>query len=196
MKPPRQPDKPSHRQAHPLPPECAGGFGMRIARDGTWFHEGSPIGRLALVKLFSSVLWRDGAGDYWLQTPAERGRIEVEDVPFIAVEMAIEGAGTPAQTLRLRTNIDEWVTLDAEHPLRISEDEKGQPSPYILVREGIEARLNRPVFYELVALAEMPGTDETGTEDQDAEGHGADGATAPVLKIFSAGRHFRLGPME
>lgn len=164
---------------------------MRIARDGTWYHEGTPIGRMALVKLFATVLCRDEQGDYWLQTPVERGRIEVEDVPFIAVEMAVEATGTAAQTLRFRTNIDAWVTLDDEHPLRVSEDEKGQPAPYILVKGGIEARLGRPVFYELVALAETAATDETVAEDEMAGG-----PAVPVLQVLSAGRYFRLGAIE
>ncbi|WP_445680594.1 DUF1285 domain-containing protein [Radicibacter daui] len=164
---------------------------MRIARDGTWYHEGTPIGRMALVKLFATVLRRDEQGDYWLQTPVERGRIEVEDVPFIAVEMAVEAAGTGAQTLRFRTNIDAWVTLDEAHPLRVAEDEKGQPAPYILVEDGIEARLSRSVFYDLVALAETAGTDNTV-----AEGEAAGGPAGPVLQVMSAGRYFRLGAIE
>jgi hypothetical protein len=191
MKPDPQADKPPRTGAERLPTECIGGFGMRIARDGTWYHEGTPIGRLALVKLFATVLRRDEQGDYWLQTPAERGRIEVEDVPFIAVEMVVEAAGTSAQTLRLRTNIDAWITLDAEHPLRVSEDEKGQPAPYILLKDGIEARLSRSVFYDLVALAEIAGTDETGEK-----GETAGGPAAPVLQVLSAGRYFRLGSIE
>lgn len=191
MKPDLQADKPPRTGPDRVPPECAGGFGIRIARDGTWFHEGSPIGRLALIKLFATVLRRDERGDYWLQTPAERGRIEVEDVPFIAVEMRVEAAGTPAQTLRLRTNLDEWVRLDDHHPLRVAVDEKGQPAPYIEIRNGLEARLARPVFYDLVALAETAEADETV-----AEGGVAGGPAAAVLQVLSAGRYFRLGEVE
>ena len=89
---------------------------MRIARDGTWCYQGSPIGRLALVKLFASVLRRGPDGRYWLVTPAEQGLIEVEDVPFTAVEVACDGSG-PGQRIRLRTNLDEWVAVGEAHPL-------------------------------------------------------------------------------
>ncbi|MBB6249780.1 hypothetical protein FHS74_000313 [Nitrospirillum iridis] len=133
------------------------GYDIRIARDGTWFYHGSPIGRLPLVKLFSTVLRRDDSGDYWLITPAERGRIRVDDAPFVAVEMRREGQGQD-QALSFRTNLDQWVTAGAEHPIRVALDpESGEPSPYIHVRgeigRGLEARLNRPVFYELADIA-------------------------------------------
>ena len=98
------------------PPQLfCGDIDIRIAGDGTWFHEGCPIGRLPLVKLFASVLRRED-GDYWLVTPVEKARITVDDVPFIAVEMEAEGNGE-AQRLRFRTNLDEWVSADAAHPL-------------------------------------------------------------------------------
>ena len=122
---------------------------MRIARDGTWFYRGSPISRLPLVKLFASVLRRDGDGSYWLVTPAERGRVTVEDVPFVAVALDREGEGRD-QRLIFRTNLDEIVTASLDHPLRVETADDGTPAPYILVRPGLEARLARPVFYELV----------------------------------------------
>src|SRR5487761_986665 len=125
---------------------------IRIARDGTWHYHGSPIGRLPLVKLFASVLRRDADGSYWLVTPAERGRIEVEDVPFLAVELTAAGDGR-SQQLIFRTNLDDIVTAGPAHPLRIETATSGEPRPYILVRDGIEARLARPVFYQLVDLA-------------------------------------------
>ncbi len=134
-------------------------YDMRIARDGTWFYHGSPIGRIALVKLFATVLRRDDAGDYWLVTPAERGRITVEDVPFVAVEVQAQGTGE-AQTLSFRTNLDQWVTAGPDHPIRVVYGfaEGGElsdvPAPYILVRDRLEARIGRAVFYELVGLAE------------------------------------------
>jgi hypothetical protein len=124
---------------------------MRIARDGTWFYRGSPIGRLPLVKLFASVLRREPDGSYWLVTPAERGRVQVEDVPFLAVALEREGEGRD-QRLTFRTNLDEFVTMGPEHPLRLEIAADGQPAPYIPVRDGLEARLARPVFYELVDL--------------------------------------------
>lgn len=145
-------------------------YPIRIARDGTWFYQGSPIGRQALVRLFASVLRRDDAGDYWLITPAERGRVTVDDAPFVAVELEVEGApGRDAtggdvagadQRLRLRTNLDEWVDLGPDHPLRVDTDPaSGEPRPYVRVRPGLEARVNRPVFYHLVALAVPDATD-------------------------------------
>ena len=134
-----------------------GDLNMRIARDGTWFYHGSPIGRKPLVKLFASVLRREENGEYWLVTPAERGRVEVEDAPFLAVELAIEGSGRE-QVLRFRTNLDEWTEAGPERPIRIEpgEDRSG-PRPYVLVRDGLEALIARPVFYELVALAGPKG---------------------------------------
>jgi uncharacterized protein len=132
-------------------------FGLRIARDGSWWHEGRPIGRIALARLFATVLRREADGSYWLVTPVERGRIEVEDVPFVAVELAATGAGRE-QRVRLRTNLDEWVTVGEEHPLRLRRIASGAGDqalvPYVEVRPGLEARLARPVYYQLVELGE------------------------------------------
>ncbi len=157
-----------------------GDFGIRIARDGTWYYEGSPIARKALVRLFSTVLKRDAQGDYWLETPVEKGRVEVEDAPFTAVELAVSGEGRH-QTLRFRTNVDEWVQAGPDHPLRVAEDpDTRQPRPYLLVRDGLEALILRPVFYELVAL---------GVE----EGQGLETA----LGVWSKDAFFPLGsPLE
>jgi hypothetical protein len=112
-----------------------------------------------MVCLFGSVLKRDADGSYILETPVERGRIEVEDAPFIAVELFWRDCdcsdGAPRQCLSFRTNLDEMVTADAEHPIRVHLDPVSrEPRPYILVRPGLEARINRAVFYELVALAQ------------------------------------------
>jgi len=128
-----------------------GDLDMRIARDGTWFYRGSPIGRLPLVKLFASVLHREADGRYWLITPAERGRIEVEDVPFLVVALTVEGEGREQQLI-FRTNLDEFVTAGPDNPLRVETAASGEPSPYILIRDALEARLARPVFYDLVEL--------------------------------------------
>ncbi|NNG04977.1 MAG: DUF1285 domain-containing protein [Inquilinus sp.] len=132
-------------------------YDIRIAADGTWFYRGSPIERLALVKLFASVLRRDDAGDYWLVTPAERGRIEVDDAPFTAVELSVEdpaGDGGPDQRLGLRSNLDHRIEAGTDHPLRIAfNPETGEPRPYILVSEGLEALIVRPVYYQLVDRA-------------------------------------------
>ncbi|MDE2230129.1 MAG: DUF1285 domain-containing protein [Alphaproteobacteria bacterium] len=134
------------------PPRDCGDFYIRIARDGSWFYRGSSIHRVALVRLFSRVLERDADGQYWLTTPAERGRIAVEDAPFVAVSLAVDQPGA-RQRLIFRTNVDDIVTLDAAHPLRVAEDRVTHtPVPYILVRDRLEARIARPVFYELVDL--------------------------------------------
>ena len=135
------------------PIDC-GHFDMRIGRDGTWYYRGSPIGRKPLVTLFSSVLKRDPDGQFWLETPVERGRIDVDDAPFTAVELDVIGQG-PEQRLIFRTNLDETVTAGPENPLRVAFDEStGEPSPYVHVRDGLEALLTRPVYYQLAELAE------------------------------------------
>lgn len=132
--------------------ETCGDFGIRILRDGTWLYHGSPIGRKPLVRLFSTVLRRDDDG-FWLVTPVERGRIEVDDAPFTAVEMTVEGTGA-AQRLTFRTNVDDTVTADAAHPLRVALAPDGEPSPYVLVRDRLEALIVRAVYYDLVELGE------------------------------------------
>ena len=157
------------------PPIDRGDLDMRIARDGTWFYCGSPIGRLPLVKLFASVLRREADGRYWLVTPAERGHIEVEDVPFLAVAVTVEGEGRD-QRLIFRTNLDEFVTAGPDNPLRVETAASGEPAPYILVRDELEARLARPVFYELVEL---------GTEEPVGE--------TTQFGVWSRGVFFRLG---
>ena len=138
-----------------------GDLDMTIARDGTWFYRGSPIARQRLVKLFASVLRREEDGSYWLVTPVERGRVTVEDAPFLAVEVNSEGAGT-GRRLSFRTNLDEIVAAGPKHPLRVEAGANGEPMPYILIRPGLEARLNRPVFYELVELADAERGERRG----------------------------------
>jgi uncharacterized protein len=135
------------------PPIDCGDLDIRIARDGTWSYRGSPISRLPLVKLFASVLRREADGSYWLVTPAERGRITVEDAPFVAVELTLEGQHR-RQRLIFRTNLDDIVTAGPDHPLRVETAASGDPAPYILVRDGLEAKLSRAVFYELVECAD------------------------------------------
>ena len=140
--------------------EC-GDLPFIIKRDGTWLYRGSPIGRKELVCLFSSVLKRTADGDYWLETPAERGRIDVEDTPWIAVELDWNGCGR-GQTLSFRTNVDQIVTAGPDHPIRVRHNMLTcEPTPYITVRTTpggppLEARIGRAVYYELVALA-VPG---------------------------------------
>ncbi|PWC32397.1 proteophosphoglycan precursor [Azospirillum sp. TSO35-2] len=139
-------------------------YDIRIARDGTWFHNGDPIRRIELSKLFSTVLTRDDAGEYWLVTPAERGRIVVEDAPFVAVEMTVSGSGTD-QVVAFRTNLDHWVEAGPDHPIRVVLNaETGEPAPYIDVRGRLEARILRPVFYDMVERSETRRT-ETGESE-------------------------------
>ena len=159
------------------PPVDCGDLDMRIARDGTWFYRGSPIGRLALVKLFASVLRREPDGRYWLITPAERGRIEVEDVPFLAVALTVQGEGREQQLI-FRTNLDDIVTAGPNNPLRVETTASGEPAPYILIRDNLEARLARSVFYDLVEL---------GTEEPVEE--------ASRFGVWSRGKFFRLGEL-
>jgi hypothetical protein len=157
------------------PPVDCGDLQMWIARDGTWCYRGSPIRRPSLVKLFASVLRREADGSYWLVTPAERGRIKVEDTPFLAVALSVEGEGRDRQLI-FRTNLDEFVTAGPDNPLRVETAANGEPAPYILVRDGLEARLARPVFYELVELA---------TEEQVAK--------RTHIGVWSKGAFFSLG---
>lgn len=130
-------------------------FGIKILKNGTWLHQGRPIKRLPLVKLFATVLKIDENGDYWLQTPVERGRIDVEDKPFVAVDMRIKPAEN-GETLHFRTNLDEWVAVDGQHPLLFDD------TPYVMVRNGLAARLNRAVYYALMERAQ-PAADDPQT---------------------------------
>ena len=167
----------SGNSSKPRPPRApinCGDLDIKIARDGTWFYMGSPIGRQPLVKLFASVLRREADG-YWLVTPAERGRIQVEDAPFLAVAVDRDGEGAQ-QRLIFRTNLDEFVTLGPDRPLRVETEADGQPAPYIEVRDGLEARLARPVFYEIV---------EFGVEEPVGD--------AIEFGVWSQGTFFRLG---
>ena len=134
------------------PPFC-GDIDMRIAADGSWFYLGTPIGRPALVRLFSSVLRRDG-DDYFLVTPVEKLGIRVDDAPFQAVEMAIEGEGD-GRSLAFRTHVDDVVTIGPEHPIRFERAADGGVKPYIHVRRGLWARLTRALTYDVLALGEV-----------------------------------------
>ena len=137
------------------PPFC-GDIDMRIARDGTWYHQGTPITRPAMVRLFSTILRRDPER-YVLVTPVECVGIQVEDVPFLAVDVEWSGSGRD-QVLDFLTNVGDRVAAGAEHPLRFTEQDD-QPAPYVRVRGGLEARLNRAVFYRLMDRVEE-GTHE------------------------------------
>jgi len=132
-------------------PTHCGDSEMRIARDGTWFHQGSPIGRQAMVRLFSTILRREADGRYVLVTPVEKLDIVVEDAPFVAVEMKAEGDGE-AGRLAFRLNTGDLVTAGPDHPLRFSAGDDG-PRPYLHVRGGLEALVARAVYYDLAERA-------------------------------------------
>lgn len=160
-------------------PVLCGDLDMRIDREGVWHYQGSPIGRKALVRLFSTVLRREADGTFWLVTPAERGQIVVDDAPFLAVAVDAEGAGR-SQRLCFRTNVDDEIVADKAHPIRVVHDSvTEEPRPYVLVRGGLEARIARSVYYELVALG--------GCECVEGQSH---------FGIWSAGMFFPLGRPE
>ncbi|KZE27447.1 DUF1285 domain-containing protein [Chelatococcus daeguensis] len=155
------------------PPHC-GMIDMRITADGSWHYRGSPIGRPALVKLFASILRRDPEG-YVLVTPVERVGITVEDVPFIAVEMAAsEAAG--GRVLTFRTNVDDIVQAGPNHPLRFETDAKGGMKPYVHIRGGLWARLTRALALDLADLVEVR----------------PDAAGGQIMGVASAGAFFAI----
>jgi len=132
-------------------PDFCGDLDMRIARDGTWFYLGTPIGRKPLVKLFSSIIRKDG-DKYFLVTPVEKVGITVDDAPFVAVDFAVSGAGV-AQTLTFQTNVEDSAIAGPDHPIRVVRDRQtGEPSPYVLIRANLEALIDRKSFYRLVDL--------------------------------------------
>ena len=136
------------------PPFC-GDLDMRIARDGTWFYLGTPIGRSELVKLFSSILRKDG-DDYFLVTPVEKVGITVDDAPFVAVDFEIVDGN-----LRFETHVGDFATAGPDHPIRVERDpETGEPSPYVLIRANLEALIDRKSFYRLVDIGETDTIDE------------------------------------
>jgi hypothetical protein len=139
------------------PPFC-GDIDMRIAADGTWFYQRTPIGRPALVRLFASVLKREG-DNYYLVTPVEKCGIAVDDAPFMAVELTTDDA---PRRLTFRTNVDDWVVCGPEHPLRFEpERETGGLKPYLHVRRNLWAKVTRALFYDLVELGEERDIDGT-----------------------------------
>lgn len=133
------------------PPFC-GDLDIRIARDGTWYYLGTPIGRPAMVRLFSTILKYED-GKYYLVTPVEKVGIQVEDAPFVAVDFTCRGHGTD-QRLTFETNVGDLAEVGADNPLRVARDtETGEPSPYVMVRAGLEALIDRKSFYRLVEMA-------------------------------------------
>jgi uncharacterized protein len=156
------------------PPYC-GDIGLKILSSGVWLYQGSPIGRMAIVRLFASILRRDADGKTYVVTPAEKIDVDVEDAPFLAVDMAVSGDGLQ-QSLAFRTNVDDVVSVDAAHPLRfVRQDPDGGLKPYILVRGRLEALVTRAVYADLVALA-VPRD-----------------ARSPALGIWSGGLWWEMG---
>ena len=157
------------------PPFC-GDLDMRIARDGTWFYLGTPIGRKPLVKLFSSILRRDG-DDYFLVTPVEKVGIKVDDAPFVATDFDVEESGRN-QKITFRTQVDDTVVAGPDHPIRVVRDpDSGEPAPYVLIRSNLEALIDRKSFYRLVEI----GTHE---EHDGARWFGlwSDGQFFPIIR--------------
>lgn len=159
------------------PPFC-GDIDMRIAADGTWFYLKTPIGRPALVKLFASILKREG-DRHFLVTPVEKVGIAVDDAPFLAVEMA-KDEGDGGRVLRFRTNVDDWVACGRDHPLRFErEPESGGLKPYLLVRRDLWAKVTRALFYDLVELG----------EEREVDGR-------RMFGVASAGAFFPMAPAD
>jgi hypothetical protein len=157
------------------PPYC-GDIGLKIGRDGTWYYQNSPIGRAPLVRLFSTVLRKD-PDRYVLVTPVEKIAVEVEDAPFLAVELVVGDTGESGRALRFRTNVDDWVTADADHPLRFDAGPSDGIKPYVKIRGDLWALVRRPLFYELVDLGEV--RDVAGTA---------------MFGVASAGQFFVMRP--
>jgi hypothetical protein len=151
-------------------PDHCGHSDMRIARDGTWIHQGSPIGRQAMVRLFSTILRREADGSFVLVTPVEKLSIDVEDAPFVAVEVKSDGEGQD-RNLAFRLNTGDIVPAGPDHPLSIRQGEDG-PHPYLRVRGGLEALIARSVYYELANIALE--------EDADPPGLWSDGIFFPL----------------
>ena len=156
-------------------PDFCGDIDMRIARDGTWYYMGTPITRPAMVRLFSTIIRRDGE-QYFLVTPVEKVGIRVDDAPFVITRMEVEGQGQ-TQCLRLFTQVDDELLLDAEHPLLVSEHpHTGEPAPYVRVRSNLDGLVHRNVFYQMVDLS----------EPQELDGE-------VWFGVWSAGQFFALG---
>ncbi|MFN7055425.1 DUF1285 domain-containing protein [Hyphomonas sp.] len=158
-------------------PACSADIGMEIRADGRWWHDGGEIKRERLVKLFSRILRRDADGTTWLVTPYEKVIVHVADAPFLAVRVDRDGPPGPSQQLTFNTSLGDVTIAGPAAPIRVETDpETGEPSPYVLVRGRLEAKITRSVFYELVDLAEP-----------DPDGRG-------LLGVWSQGQFFALGP--
>lgn len=153
---------------------------MEIKRDGTWFYEGTPIGRKPMVRLFSTILKLEN-GKHYLVTPVEKVGIRVEDAPFVAVDIETEGTG-PNRQIAFTTNVEDTVIAGADHGIRVVRDEKGEPSPYVHIRAGLEALIDRKSFYRLVDMGEAHEVD--GTEMFGVWSGGIFFPIIPVSELF------------
>lgn len=142
-------------------PVREGVVAIRIARDGQWYFQGEPMTREATVQLFSTILRKDGE-DYFLVTPAEKQKIEVEDAPFVVRLMDIENPGEKEQKIHFSTNVGDHFTLSVDHPFVLETDAKGELRPYVIVRRNLRARLLSPVYYELAGLAQESESGQFG----------------------------------
>jgi hypothetical protein len=159
-------------------PAHCGDIDIVIKKNGLWFHEGTPIGREALVRLFSTVLRKDADGIY-LVTPVEKMKITVEDAPFVAVRVDRAENESGGEALKFLTNVGDEVEAGPENAIRVEMDPGGEPHPYLHVRRGLEALIARPVFYELVEMAQERET-----------------ANGPQLGVSSNGAWFAVGPAK
>jgi hypothetical protein len=155
-------------------PEFCGDLDMEIRRDGTWFYEGTPIGRKPLVRLFSTILKLED-GKYYLVTPVEKVGIRVEDAPFVAVDIEAAGDGRE-QAISFTTNVGDVVIAGADHPIRVVRGDDGEPSPYVHIRAGLEALIDRKSFYRLVDLGDTHAIDGV-----DMFGVWSDGQFFPII---------------
>lgn len=158
------------------PPFC-GNIDMRIARDGTWFYNDTPIGREALVRLFASVLRKEDSG-YVLVTPVEKVGIVVDDAPFLGVELKVNLDGAHP-VLWLRTNVEDWVPIDADHPIRFEPGDAAGLKPYVRIRDDLWALVKRALFYDLVDRGEVRRID-----------------AVEMFGLASAGTFFPMAPAD
>jgi len=161
---------------HLWDPEFCGDLDMEIKRDGTWFYMGTPIGRPAMVRLFSSILKLED-GKYFLVTPVEKVGIRVVDAPFVAVDMEAAGRG-PDQVITFTTQVGDVVIAGPDNPIRVIRDDSDEPSPYVMVRAGLKALIDRKTFYRMIDLGEAHAVDGTDW-----------------FGVWSAGRFFPIIPV-
>jgi hypothetical protein len=170
------------------PPYC-GEIDMRIAADGRWYHDGSLINRPRMVQLFSSILRRDDDGCFYLVTPVERVRIRVDDCPFVAQLLDVEGEGS-SQQLRFTLNTGEHVVAGAQNCLEFDDDEQGAPHPRLHVRHGLYALISRSVFYQMVDMAQLkPLSDDDKKNNKNKE-------KSHKLVLYSSGAEFIFGSVQ